>query len=157
MPNGKHIIILSLALFSLYDCAGTRLSRTQKVEKIISTARSYTGTPYRMGGTSRSGIDCSGLLIQSFRSIDISIPRTSRQQSRIGKRVQIEQLRPGDLVFFSAKKGKSKITHAGLVTERRGDSVIRFIHSSTSRGVIEVNLLSDYYMGIFRKARRPRL
>jgi cell wall-associated NlpC family hydrolase len=157
MLNGKHIIILTLALFSLYGCAGTRLSRTQKVEKIISTARSYAGTPYRMGGTSRSGIDCSGLLIQSFRSIDYSIPRTSRQQARIGKRVQIGQLRPGDLVFFSAKKGKRKVTHAGLVTERRGDSVIRFIHSSTSRGVIEVNLLSDYYIGIFRKARRPRL
>ena len=157
MLKGRQIIILTATVLSVYSCAGTRLSRTQKVDEIIATARSYTGTPYRMGGTSKSGIDCSGLLMRSFKSVGISLPRTARKQSKFGRRVDLDQLRPGDLVFFSAQKGKSKITHAGLVTERRGNNSIRVIHSSTSRGVIEINLLEDYYMGIFRKARRPRL
>ena len=156
MVKARHIVIFISALFCLSGCVGTRLSRTQKVEKVISTARSYTGTPYRYGGMSRSGIDCSGLLYMSFKSAGITLPRTAKMQSKTGKRVSIDQLRPGDLVFFSAKKGRRKITHAGLVTYRRGNTLIQFIHSSTSRGVIEVNLLNKYYHGIFVKARRPR-
>jgi probable lipoprotein NlpC len=155
MVKGWHIIILASAIFCLSGCAGTRLSKTQKIEKVISTARSYTGTPYRYGGMSRSGIDCSGLLYLSFKSAGITLPRTAKLQSKYGKRVSIDELRPGDMVFFSAKKGRRKITHAGLVTYRRGNTLIQFIHSSTSRGVIEANLLNDYYHSIFVKARRP--
>jgi probable lipoprotein NlpC len=157
MVKGWHKIIFVTAIISLSGCAGTRLSKSEKIDKVISTARSYIGTPYKFGGMSRSGLDCSGLLILSFKSIGISLPRTSIEQSKIGKRVHLEELKPGDLVFFSEKKGKRKVSHAGMVTNKRGDSVIKFIHASTSRGVIEVNLLDDYYRKIFVKARRLRL
>lgn len=156
MIKGWHIIILAYAIFSLSGCVGTRISRTQKIERVISTARSYTGTPYRMGGMTRSGMDCSGLLYVSFKSAGINLPRTAKEQSKYGKRVFIDELRPGDLVFFSARKGRRKITHAGIVTETYGKTDIQFIHSSTSRGVIEANLLNDYYRSIYVKARRPR-
>ena len=155
MAKGWHIIIFASAIFCLSGCVSTRLSRTQKIDRVIGTARSYTGTPYLYGGMSRSGIDCSGLLYMSFKSAGITLPRTAQLQSKTGKRVSIDELRPGDLVFFSAKKGKRKITHAGLVTTRKGNTLIQFIHSSTSRGVIEANLLNDYYKSIFVKARRP--
>ncbi len=156
MVKARHIIILVSAIICLSGCAGTRLSRTDKIKEVIATARSYTGTPYRYGGMSHSGIDCSGLLYLSFKSAGITIPRTAKEQSKIGKRIFIDDLKPGDMVFFAAGKRRRKITHAGLVTERFDDTLIRFIHASSSRGVIEVNLLSDYYRKIFIKARRPR-
>jgi probable lipoprotein NlpC len=157
MAKGRQLIIFATAIIYLSGCAGTRLSKTEKTDKVISTARSYIGTPYKYGGMSRSGIDCSGLLILSFKSIGVSMPRTAKEQSKTGKRVQLEELKPGDLVFFSEKKGKRKVTHAGLVTNKHKNDVIKFIHASTSKGVIEANLLDDYYRKIFVKARRPKL
>ncbi|EMR02810.1 putative endopeptidase Spr precursor [Cesiribacter andamanensis AMV16] len=137
------------------EAASPKAEKAEKAEVVISTARAYLGTPYRYGGTDRKGIDCSGLLLCSFREADIKLPRTSAEQSSYGKAVSIYELRPGDLVFFSAKKWKGKVSHAGLVTEVRGKDEILFIHSSTSKGVVESNLLSPYYRNIFVKARRP--
>ena len=124
-------------------------------EQVVTTARSYIGTPYKWGGTSRAGMDCSGLLVTSFRVVKIELPRTSAEQSKYGKKVSLYELEPGDLVFFAAKKGRGKITHVGLVTEVRGKKEVMFIHSSSSLGVIENNLHSDYYRKIFIKAQRP--
>lgn len=126
-----------------------------KQAKVISTARSYMGTPYKWGGTTRSGLDCSGLLVTSFKSAGIDLPRTSADQSKYGKKVSMYSLQPGDLLFFSAKKGRGKITHVGMVTEVRGRNEVMFIHASTSLGVVENNLHSDYYRKIFIKAQRP--
>lgn len=128
---------------------------TSTVDKIIQTARSFTGTPYKWGGTTRAGMDCSGLLVISFRSAGITLPRTSAAQSKYGKNVSIHDLQPGDLVFFTAGKYSGKITHVGMVTEVKGRDNVTFIHASSSLGVIENNLFSDYYRNIFAKAVRP--
>lgn len=128
---------------------------TAKAEQVVTTARSYIGTPYRYGGVDKSGIDCSGLLQCSFRAANVPLPRTSAEQSSYGKPVSIYELQPGDLVFFSAKKWKGKVSHAGMVTEVRSRDEVIFIHSSSSKGVVESNLLSPYYREIFVKARRP--
>ena len=124
-------------------------------QQVIATARSYMGVPYKWGGTSRSGMDCSGLLVTSFRAAQIELPRTSTDQSKYGKKVSLHELQPGDLVFFAAKTGRGKISHVGLVTEVKGKKEVMFIHSSTSLGVVENNLHSDYYRKIFVKAQRP--
>ncbi len=124
--------------------------------KVIQTAQSYIGTPYRYGGTNRSGIDCSGLLCTSYESVGLTIPRSSNEQAKFGKEISLREIAPGDMVFFSERKGGSKVTHAGLVTAIKGKDTVTFIHSSTSRGVVEDNLLSDYYQGIFVKAVRPQ-
>ena len=86
----------------------------------------------------------------------MSVPRSSRAQSKIGRDISLNEVRPGDLVFFAAGKRRWKITHVGLVTEVRSRSDIRFIHASSSKGVIEANLMSDYYLKIFKRARRPK-
>lgn len=124
-------------------------------QKVVLTARSYMGTPYKWGGTTRAGMDCSGLLVSSFRAADINLPRTSGEQSKFGKRISLYELQPGDLLFFAAKQGRGKITHVGMVTEVRSRDEVMFIHASSSLGVVEANLHSDYYRKIFIKAQRP--
>jgi probable lipoprotein NlpC len=148
--------VLILTLF-LTSCGSSRQGRLHeaKVGKVISTARTYIGTPYKYGGTTRSGMDCSGLLLNSFKSIQVNLPRSSEAQSKIGSQVKkMSELQPGDLVFFATGKKKREITHVGLVTERRGKNEIKFIHASSSLGVVETNIFQEYYEKRFRGARR---
>ena len=148
-------MLLYLTLF-LVSCASSHKAtvREEKVDKVISTARTYIGTPYKYGGTTRSGMDCSGLLLNSFKAIKVDLPRSSSDQSKIGQEVKMKELEPGDLVFFATGKKKRQITHVGLVTERKGRNEIKFIHASSSLGVVETNIFQEYYQKRFRVARR---
>lgn len=148
-------LLFLLALLFFASCASHK-SRVvdEKVGKVIQSARSYTGTPYKYGGTTRSGLDCSALMVHSFSALDVKLPRTSESQSKVGKEVKLKELQPGDLVFFATGKKKSQITHVGLVTDRKGKDNIKFIHASTSLGVVEDNIYSSYYYQRFIIARR---
>ena len=155
LPNViQRLPILLLISLALSSCTSTRKSRNQKTNIVVTQARSYIGTPYKYGGTTVMGMDCSGLLMRSFEYIDIYIPRTSRDQSKMGKPVTLDMIRPGDLVFFAGNKSSNNVTHAGLVTEVRSRDEIIFIHASSSRGVVESNLMNNYYRKIYVKARR---
>jgi cell wall-associated NlpC family hydrolase len=99
-------------------------------------------------------MDCSGLLLNSFHAIDVDLPRSSADQSKIGKEVKMEELEPGDLVFFATGGKKKKITHVGMITECKARDNIKFIHASSSLGVVETNIFADYYQKRFRTARR---
>lgn len=155
--NSYSLIFIIILSITLAGCSSTKKSSSQNaaVNKVIETARSFTGVPYKWGGTTRAGMDCSGLLLISFQAAGIDIPRTSKAQSKMGKGVSIYDLQPGDLVFFKAGKYSGKITHVGLVTEVRDKRNVRFIHASTKLGVVENNIFADYYYNIFAKARRP--
>lgn len=147
--------ILLAALF-LTSCASNKSANVhdQRIDKVISTARTFVGTPYKYGGTTRSGMDCSGLLLNSFKPINVSLPRSSEAQSKIGKEVKMNELQPGDLIFFATGDKKKKITHVGLVTDVRNKDNVKFIHASSSLGVVETNLYAEYYLKRFRTARR---
>ncbi|MBS1950308.1 MAG: hypothetical protein OJF59_002235 [Cytophagales bacterium] len=147
--------VFSLTVF-MSGCGSSRLSKTRekKINTVIQTARSYTGTPYKWGGTTRSGMDCSALTGHAFKSIKIELPRTADAQALQGEKIKINELQPGDLLFFATGKKKREITHVGLVTEVKGKDHIKFIHASTTLGVVESDLYSDYYIKRFRTARR---
>ncbi len=136
------------------SCKSSRKAMVDPADVLVRTARSYTGVKYQYGGTSRAGMDCSGLLMRSFEAIDMPIPRTSKEQSKTGEKVSVNKLKKGDLVFFAAGKRRRKVTHVGMVTDVRGKDDVRFIHASTKLGVVEANLMSDYYQKIFIQARR---
>lgn len=107
----------------------------------------YEGTPYRYGGTSASGFDCSGFIATAFdEALGRQLPRTTFQMLSAGDVVERDQLKAGDLVFFRIK-GKDQ--HAGIYMG--GDS---FIHSSTSIGVTHSSLNGYYWRDRFSQARR---
>lgn len=125
-----------------------------KVEKVINTARSYTGVKYKYGGSDKGGMDCSGLVCTAYNSVGITLPRNSTAQSNIGKRIYIGELLPGDLVFFATGSSKTKITHVGIITEVKSNSDVLFIHASTSKGVREDNVHDSYWRPRYIKAVR---
>lgn len=135
-------------------------SPTDAAASLIRVARTYTGTPYRSGGTTRLGMDCSGLLSTTFQEAGFEIPRTSNEQSTFGDDLRPRELQPGDLVFFATDGGMSRrISHVGMVTEAPDPAAsdVLFIHSSSSLGVKEDNLQVPYWQRCYVKAVRPRL
>jgi cell wall-associated NlpC family hydrolase len=127
------------------------------VPKVVEVARTYSGTPYRSGGNDKNGIDCSGLICSVYSEIGVKVPRISWQQSEFGQEVSsIKDIKAGDWLFFVPEAGKEGyVSHAGIVTDVRNQQEIMFIHASTSRGVREDNLFSNYFKGRFVKAMRP--
>jgi len=148
--------VLLLTLGTLSSCASAKKARLREkqVAAVIQTARSFTGTPYKYGGTTRSGMDCSALTTHAYRAVNISLPRQSEEQAAVGEKIKQKEVRPGDLVFFATGKKKRAIPHVRIVTERQSAGKIKFIHASTSLGVVETDLFSDYYAKRFRLARR---
>jgi len=107
----------------------------------------WEGTKYRLGGMSKQGVDCSGFVYLTYYSqFGVTLPRTTRTQSRQGVAVSQGALRPGDLVFF--KTGADQ-RHVGIFVEGR-----KFLHASSSRGVMLSSLDNRYWAGKYWTARR---
>ncbi len=152
----QRLSVFVLILFLFGSCASARRARVreEQVKEVIQAARAFTGTPYKWGGTTRAGMDCSGLTGNAFRAINLDLPRTTDGQALVGEKVKLKNVIPGDLVFFATGKRKRDITHVGIVTDIKARDNVKFIHASTSLGVVETNLYSDYYIKRFRVARR---
>jgi len=124
-----------------------------KADKVINTALTFSGVRYKFGGTNRKGMDCSGLLYVSFKEHDVRLPRTSFHMAEEGEKIKIKDVEKGDLLFFKTQKRAKRINHVGMVVKVEGDDV-KFIHSSTSRGVTVSSLREGYWNSAFVKATR---
>ncbi len=125
----------------------------EKAENIINTAMTFTGVRYKYGGTSRKGMDCSGLLYVAFGQHNIVLPRVSYHMANEGRRIKVHNVNKGDLLFFKTSKRGKKINHVGLVVAVENDE-IKFIHSTSSRGVIVSSLREGFWNYAFVKATR---
>ena len=122
-------------------------------DKVVWTAVSYKGIPYRFGGLNEDGMDCSGLVYVSFKKRDIDLPRSSRLMYTKGYPISLNEVKRGDLLFFKTSNKSGSVNHVGLVTSvKRGD--IRFIHSTTKKGVLVSSLRERYWKQAFIKAKR---
>jgi hypothetical protein len=118
-------------------------SKTNIRNEIVRTAKKYIGIPYKWGGTSsRTGFDCSGLTMVTYRLNGINLPRVSRNQFKYGKKITKRNLQKGDLVFFATSGGR-RVSHVGIYI---GGG--KFIHAPATGKRIKIARLNSSY---FRK------
>ncbi len=131
-----------------------KIKLPKKAKKITSKALSYIGTKYKYGGTTKRGMDCSGLIYVSFTAFDVSVERVSYKIAAQGKEVRVKNVVVGDLLFFKTSKRAKRINHVGLVVDVDKKGTIKFIHASTSRGVMVSSLREGFWNHAFVKATR---
>lgn len=120
--------------------------------KLYINASKWIGTPYRSGRADKRGTDCSGLVMQLYRKVyHTRLPRSTSQQMAACSKVSRGKLREGDLVFFSSRRSRKKVAHVGIYLKDG-----KFIHASTSRGVIVSSLRESYYTRYWLRGGRPR-
>lgn len=115
--------------------------------QVEEVATSWLGTPYRYGGVDERGIDCSALVQNILGDLGARVPRTTRAQSGRGRKISRSEVSAGDLLFF--RLGSTQIDHVGIAL-----GPDRFLHASTSRGVVVDHLMDDYFSRRLVQARR---
>lgn len=137
----KRFLLVFLACLVISTTGvGASTASANSFDSLLSSARTYLGVPYKLGGTTRNGIDCSAYTQAVFKENGISIPRTTGQQYNTGKAVAKSNLQNGDLVFFNTM-GRG-VSHVGIYIGSNN-----FIHASTSRGVMISSINDPYYWG----------
>lgn len=120
---------------------------------IVNYAKQFEGVKYKFGGTTKKGMDCSGLVYESYKAFNIALPRISRDMANQGEKVLLDDVQIGDLLFFETNKKRHIISHVGLVVTALPGN-IEFIHATTSQGVIISSLAERYWYFSFVEARR---
>lgn len=168
-------IVILLFILSLVSCKSARkttiVTKKEQPKKLVTTkpsptdisiskandivdyAKSFNGVRYKYGGTTKKGMDCSGLVYVSFQKENIALPRVSRDMAKEGGRIKLNEARKGDLLFFQTNKNRKIINHVGLVISKKNEP-IQFIHSTTSKGVLISSFSEPYWKSAFIEARR---
>ncbi|TGD56815.1 peptidoglycan endopeptidase [Flavobacterium humi] len=124
-----------------------------KADFLIAKASENLGARYRSGATGNGGFDCSGLMFATFKNIEMTLPRSSHEMAAgAGVKISRSQAQKGDLIFF-ATMGRGRVSHVGMITEVT-ETEIKFIHSSTSAGVIISSVNEPYYAKRFVQVNR---
>ncbi|MBL1320074.1 MAG: C40 family peptidase [Methylophaga sp.] len=145
----SRLLWLSALSLLLTACGSQHATRDQTgvIDALYAQYNDWRGAPYQLGGLSKEGVDCSGFVYRTFKDrFDVILPRTTATQVKRGRRVYIGQLETGDLVFF---KTGWRTRHVGIYLENG-----RFLHASTSKGVIISRLDNVYWKNKYWRAQR---
>jgi len=144
--------------FAILESEETDNSETgELVSRMKDFAASFLGTRYRLGAAGPKQFDCSGFVGYVFRNFGFNLNRDSRSQYLQGERVEKDELKPGDLLFFSSRSsGKGRVGHVAMVVDVNEDGSCRFIHASSSKkGVVYQNFPDNgYYSRHYIGAKR---
>lgn len=125
-----------------------------KVDAIISYAKTFLGVPYRYGGSTPSGFDCSGFINYIFGNFGFSLVRSSYGLAELGETITLSEIQPGDLMFFKGSNVNStSVGHVAMVIEVTADE-IKFIHSANGGVQITNFKTSKYYIQRYVKSKR---
>jgi cell wall-associated NlpC family hydrolase len=125
-----------------------------KVDAIISYAKTFLGVPYRYGGSTPSGFDCSGFINYIFGNFGFSLVRSSYGLAEIGETIALSEIQPGDLMFFKGSNVNStSVGHVAMVIDVTADE-IKFIHSANGGVQITNFKTSKYYIQRYVKTKR---
>lgn len=118
----------------------------QSDSKIIQEAYSWLGTPYKYASAEKGcGTDCSGMVMKVYQTAaGYTLPRNSEKLAEFCVPVEDTEVRSGDLVFFATGTDPQKVSHVGIMVDE-----VKFIHASSSKGVVESNLTTPYYRRTF--------
>jgi len=151
------IILLALLCLAIGGCGKSKIHapgtisapRAKSGNAVAATAKTQIGRPYKYGGASpKTGFDCSGLIVWSYKQHGVSVPRQAKDQARYGKAVKQSQLKPGDIVVFriSSRSGY----HTGIYSGKG-----KFVHSpSSGKKIREDSMTEDYWKRRYVSARR---
>lgn len=155
MKNWRLLVfVFSLACMACSSSKNTFSSKKTVLttsDKVVANALKYEGVSYKFGGTTKRGMDCSGVVYVAFLEEHIHLPRVSRNMAKEGTAIALRKVKKGDLVFFKIGKNNRRINHVGLVISHKNNN-IRFIHATSSRGVIISSLDEKYWKNSFVKA-----
>lgn len=142
----RLIVLGCLLIIGLSACSSKTVTPVNS-ERWVSWYEEWQGTPYQYGGTGKNGIDCSALVKNAYQHIyGVQLPRTTKQQRKVGYKVSKQSLQAGDLLFF---KPDGTPNHVGIYVGAN-----RFIHASSSKGVTISTLNNTYWLPRLFEARR---
>ena len=155
-----------LAVLALAAGCASKPPPVPELRPVEKAIRSYLGAPYRYAGSSRRGVDCSGLVMAVFQEAGVYLPHSVRAQYNLGRNVGRNGLRYGDVLFFNCNSSKTRWGSGksrGNFSNRRhvepshngvyvGEG--KFVHASSSRGVVTDRLEDEYWADHYIGARR---
>lgn len=155
----KWCFLLFLVSIGFTSCSSSKSvikntsKSSNKIDRIVANALKFQGVRYKYGGTTKRGMDCSGMVYVSCLQENVHVPRISRNMAKKGMKVSLKKAKKGDFLFFKTSRRNPRINHVGLIVSVNKNQ-IRFIHSTTSRGVIISSLSEKYWKNAFVKVNR---
>lgn len=142
--DGGYEIALPQGETGWIDVSGTiQLGLMEQIPKttgldLITTTDKFRGTTYQLGGISGWGMDAAGLTFICAKINGVDLPRELAKQLEVGQEIQLEEAKPGDLIFFSSNEGAKDVSQVGVILEDG-----KFIHANKSKGAVMTNLMSE--------------
>jgi len=154
------LIIISIGLFS--SCGNSKSktihNKDSKIEiqrdKVVNYAKKQLGVKYVYGGITPKGFDCTGFTKYVFNKFGYTVPRVSRDYTRAGLKISVKNVKKGDVLLFTGSNKRKRVTgHVGIVVSNNSGT-IKFIHASSSRGIVISDMKISYYKDRILGARR---